>query len=139
MDKGSGELLEFCSAWVRDAVKEFMTADSFRDREWHKSTLDGTISKVVESMGLNRNKFGQGKLTPHHTGVSWNLSLRAPIMSKKELRIAARAMICMLRKLHGSIEHNFQFIDIPSTFQVGLGGWWVKELMVLRSRLQKSV
>ena len=56
VDKGSGELWGFCSAWVWEKVTEFMINAKFHDTRWTQDQWTLAIRDAVSDMELQRNK-----------------------------------------------------------------------------------
>ena len=128
VDKGSGELRGFCSAWVWEKVTEFMINEKFHDTGWTQDQWTRAIGDAVSDMELERNKHGKlcilyvlAKAKSRRTGkwVFRGISASpAPILQQRQLRKGARAFTCMLRMLQTEITHNFQYTDIQS-----VSGW----------------
>ena len=129
VDKGADEMWGFCPTWVWDKVEEFMRAEKFINTRWQKPDWDQSISAAVQAMALQRNPQGRmcvldvlAKAKSLKIGV-WVFrgisASPAPILQRKQLRLAARAFTCMLRMLQTEIVHNFQFADVKQ-----VSGWF---------------
>ena len=128
VDKGSGELWGFCSAWVWEKVTEFMINEKFEDTGWTQDQWTRAIGDAVSDMQLERNKHGKlcvlyvlAKAKSRRTGkwVFRGISASpAPVLQQRQLRKGARAFTCMLRMWQAEIRHNFQHTDTQS-----VSGW----------------
>ena len=128
VDKGSGELWGFCSAWVWEKVTEFMINENFDHTGWTQDEWAHAIGDAISDMELERNKQGKlcilyvlAKAKSRRTkkwvfrGIS---ASPAPILQRRQLRQGAWAFTCMLRMLQTEITQNFQYTDIQS-----VAGW----------------
>ena len=59
VDKGSGELWNFCSAWVWEKVTEFMVSEKFQQTGWTQDEWARAIRDAISGMELERNKQGK--------------------------------------------------------------------------------
>ena len=129
VDKGAGEMLGFCAAWLWDQVEEFMRNEKFTPAGCTVDQLNTKIARVVKDMSLQRNPKGRlcilyvlAKAKSLRTGkwVFRGISASpAPVLNGQQLRLGARSFTCMLRLLQTEITHNFQCADIKQ-----VAGWF---------------
>ena len=127
VDKGSGELWGFCKWWLWGVVEEFLRTEGYIPVQADADTVRQEVADLISEKGWGLNHKGRmcilyviAKAKSLRKGTMLWRPIAAypePLLPKKRLRLAARAMTRFLKYIIDEIPNSFQCLRVNDVAQ----------------------
>ena len=137
IDKGAGEMQGFCKWWLWGVVEEFLRTEGYIQVKQDPASVHSAIASLVSEFWWGVNSKGKmcvlyviAKATSLLKGTwLWRpiAAYPEPVIRKRRLRLAARALTHFLQYIIEEIPNSFQFLRIND-----FAAWvWITESLGL--------